>query len=100
VDHQVLQRENQVFSGTRGVSQNNRSLGFRPAFLQQSSGRVEVARLESGIPAPMHIINWLPGEWAASRGKDGAIESLVPGIVAGFLRDGRFYTREETAALQ
>lgn len=94
---QILQRENFRFAGTRGISENSRTLGFVPAFKQVASGRVEISRLENGRPAPMHLINWLPTEWAASRRVDGSIDSLKPGIVAGFVRDGVFYTREQTA---
>lgn len=99
MNNQQLQRENLAFAGTRGVSENNRASGFKPAFLEQSSGRVEVARFASGCAAPMHIINWLPREWAASQDQDGTIESLVPGIISGFLRDGVFYTREQAILL-
>lgn len=94
---QVLQKENRAYADTCGISQNNRILGFVPAFKQLSSGRVELARMQNGSPAPMHMINWLPAEWAASRSVDGTISCLIPGIIAGFVRDGVFYTREQTA---
>jgi len=34
----TLRDENQVFSGTGGVSAGNRTLGFRPAFKDTASG--------------------------------------------------------------
>lgn len=95
----TLKRENRAFRGTRGVSRNNRSSGFRPAFLDKKSGRVEVARLSDGKPAPVHVISWLPKEWATSVDTDGAVLGLKPGVISGFVKDGVFYTRQEVAEL-
>ncbi len=92
-----LRQDNLAFRGTTGVSENNRDTGFVPAFRQDDTGRIELARLKNGKVAPAHIISWLPTEWADSIGDDGTVEGLIPGIVAGFVRDGRFYTREEAA---
>ena len=97
MDNRTLRFENMAFAGTRGVSKNNRRFGFKPAFLNKRNGEVEVAKFENGSPAPMHIISWLPEEWAASRAEDGSIESLQPEIIAGFVADGIFYTRDEAA---
>ncbi len=99
MNNQTLKLENMALAGTRGISQNNIASGFKPAFLNKRSGRVEIARFESGSPAPMHLIDWLPKEWAASLGKDGSIQSLIPGIISGFSRDGVFYMREESSKL-
>lgn len=93
-----LRRENLAFAGTRGVSANNWAFGFVPAFRDTDTGRVEIARLANGRPAPMHIIEGLPTDWAAAR-VDGRVCALKASIVAGFLRNGVFYTREEAAAI-
>ena len=94
-----LVRENEEFCGTRGVSENNRDLGFKPAFLNKDTGEVEIARLEDGLPAPMHLITWLPRHWARVVDTRGAVLSLVPSVIAGFTQDGVFYTRAEAAEL-
>lgn len=99
MDNRALRLENRTYAGTYGVSQNNRSAGFKAAFCDQTNGRVELPRFENGSPAPMHIISWLPDEWAASRNGDGTIKRLVPGIVAGFTHNGTFYNREQAATL-
>lgn len=99
MNNQTLRLENMAFAGTRGISQNNAASGFKPAFLNKRNGRFEIARFESGSPAPMHLIDWLPIEWASSLGKDGSVQSLIPGIISGFARNGIFYTREESAKL-
>ena len=97
MNEQTLQQENEAYRGTRGVSENNRDRGFQPAFRDSDTGRIEVSRLQSGEPATMHIISWLPQEWAAETAADGAVMALKPGIDCGFVSDGVFYTREQAA---
>lgn len=99
MNNKTLRFENLAFGGTNGVSQNNASAGFAPAFLNSKSGRIVISRTKGGCPAPIHLIDWLPEEWAESTREDGSIEKLIPEIVSGFSRNGRFYTREETASL-
>ena len=99
MDNRDLQLENLAFAGTAGVSRNSRASGFAPAFLDKKTGLIEIARLENGQPSPTHIIRWLPSSWAGSLASDGSVKSLKPGIIAGFVRDGVFFTREQTAEL-
>jgi hypothetical protein len=99
MDNRKLQMENLAFGGTAGVSRNNRTSGFTPAFLDKKTGLIEIAKLKNGQPSPMHIISWLPRKWASRLAADGTVECLKPGIIAGFVRDGVFYTREQTAEL-
>ncbi|MEX2489506.1 MAG: hypothetical protein WD356_08285 [Pseudomonadales bacterium] len=97
MDNQRLQQENGQFCNTQGVSENNRALGFLPAFQDTVTGRIVLSTHENGTPAELHIIAWLPPEWAAQVDGRGRVLSLRPGIVAGFVRKGVFYTREEAA---
>lgn len=92
-----LRRENLAYAGTNGVSQQACAKRFVPAFKDLETGRVEVACSAPGTPAPMHLLHCLPDEWAAERDADGTITALKPSVIAGFVRDGRFYTREEAA---
>ncbi len=94
MDDQTLRRENLAYAGTNGISQNNH---LKPAFLDKRTGRVEIARLKDGRAAPMHIISWLPREWATDVKPDGSVQALISTIIAGFERDGVFYTREQAA---
>ena len=96
---QTLRFENKAFAGTRGISENNCESGFKPAFLDKKTGRVEIAKMKNGQEASMHLIAGLPHEWAASLAKDGSVETLQAGIIAGFELDGIFFTREEAAEL-
>ena len=52
VTQRSLRQQNQAFSGTNGVSQNNRSLRFLPAFRDEETGQVELARFEDCARAP------------------------------------------------
>lgn len=93
-----LRADNLAFAGTAGVSEHARKARFMPAFKDLATGRVEIARFTPGHPAPMHVLSCLPDEWAAERDADGAITVLKPSVIAGFVRDDVFYTREEAAA--
>jgi hypothetical protein len=95
--YERLREENETFAGTGGVSEHNATERFLPAFLDRSTGRVEPARREDGAPAPMHLLYCLPDEWVAARDAGGCIIALKDSIVAGFVRDGVFYTREQAA---
>jgi len=74
-------------------------LGFKPAFLHRETGQIEIARMSNGQPAPVHIISWLPAEWATSFNEDGTVKSISPQIIAGFVCNNDFYTREQLAEL-
>jgi hypothetical protein len=95
---QTLHRQNLAFAGTNGVSQNNRRQRFLPAFRDEDTGRVELARFPNGKLAPAHLIVGLPEVWATARAADGSILALKGSITAGFVRDDTFFTREEAAA--
>ena len=92
-----LRKDNVTFAGTGGVSQRNRSGGFLPAFYDAESGSVEVARFRDGAPAPLHLLEGLPEAWVKQRRPSGQVMAVKDSIVAGFLRRGRFYTREQAA---
>lgn len=94
-----IHRENLAFAGTGGVSAENRKRRFTPAFRDDETGRVELSRYQSGAAAPMHVLDGLPAEWITDRDAHGRPATLKAGVVAGFVRDGRFYTREQAAGL-
>lgn len=94
-----LREENETYAGTGGVSENNGQARFLPAFRDEVTGRVEMARMEDGRTAPMHLLCCLPDEWVTERDDSGRITGLKDTVIAGFVRDGAFYTREESARL-
>lgn len=94
-----LRRENLAFAGTAGVSDPAGRGRFVPAFREERSGRVELSRYANGKVAPLHVMDGLPEAWVEARTESGAPARLKAGVVAGFVRDGRFYTREQAAEL-
>lgn len=94
---QALRRQNQRYRGTGGISANNQASGFIPAFYDTVSGRNAISRFADGSPAPLHVLDGLPTEWIRHYDDEGHVSEVREGIIAGFLRAGRFYTREEAA---
>jgi hypothetical protein len=92
-----LKRENLAFSGTPGVSRENRVNGFRPAFYDSDTGRVVISRFLNGQPAPMHIMDGLPKSWIVERDADSRAIAIKRSVIAGFVNKGCFYTRAEAA---
>lgn len=93
-----IRRENLAFAGTGGVSRENRCRRFTPAFRDDATGQVELSRYANGLLAPMHLIDGLPREWVCARDEQGRPSAVKATIVAGFVRDGQFYTREQAAS--
>ena len=97
LSQELLQLQNRVYAGSGGVSRNSRSAGFVPGFLDRQSGVAMVSRFANGRAAPIHVLEGLPEQWVLQRDARGRVKQLKPDVVAGFIRSGRFYTREEAA---
>lgn len=93
----VLQRENTEFLGTGGRSQENRSLGFRPAFMDAETSAVYPSRFADGRPAPIHVLDGLPADLVVTRSASGRVVSVKATVVSGFLLGQEFFTREAAA---
>lgn len=94
---QLLQRENLFYRGSGGISQENRSYGFRPAFLDTETGEIFPSCFTDGRPAPCHILDGLPQTIVAVRAPSGRVMAVKSSVISGFVRGGRFYTREQAA---
>ncbi len=94
---QVLQGETRVYRGSGGISQENGGYGFRPAFLDTLTDSIHLSRFADGRPAPFHSIDGLPEALVLERDRNGKIMAAKPSVISGFVRDGRFYTRDEAA---
>ncbi len=94
----TLGAENRQFANTCGLSQHNATHNFLPAFRNEETGEVALARFADGRQAPMHVIIGLPDSWAIARNSRGQIAAIAGCVVAGFVRDGQFFTRAEAAA--
>ena len=92
-----LERENRIYAGTGGISQENRSKGFIPAFYDAETGAVELSRFANGSLAPVHLIEGLPDAWVVERDLKGMIRAIKRSVIAGFVRGEFFYTRQQAA---
>jgi hypothetical protein len=93
----ALRRETHAYRGTGGTSEESREQGFVPAFRDVASGRVYLSRFANGQPAPLHVVAGLPDEVVVRRDATGRVVAVKGTVVAGFVRQGRFYTREQAA---
>jgi hypothetical protein len=94
-----LQMETAAHRGTGGVSAENRALGFRPAFHDTATGETYPSTFADGRPAPFHVLDGMPETLVLARDRYGRISRVIGSVVAGFVRDGIFYTRAQAAAL-
>jgi hypothetical protein len=93
----VLEMENQRFKGTGSTNQENGCYGFIPAFLDSVPGTAYLYRFADGRMAPIHLLAGLPDELVSQRSTTGGITAVKNSVMAGFVRCGRFYTREQAA---
>jgi len=93
----VLERHNEEFAGTGGRSQENRPWGFCPAFMDMVTRAIYRSCFADGTSAPVHLLDGLPDDVVASRDARGRVIAAKASIIAGFVRDGCFYSREEAA---
>lgn len=91
----TLRIQNRVFAGTNGISQENCQLGFVPAFMDRETGSVYLSCTADGNPAPVHLLDGLPEHLVLARNDSGHVAEVKGTIIAGFIRDGHFYTREQ-----
>lgn len=94
---ETLARENIKFIGTRGVSKNNRSQGFAPAFLDTATGCIYRSRFQDGHLAPVHVLSGLPDDLFDTDSSSNGQLAVKPNVISGFLREDTFYSREEAA---
>jgi hypothetical protein len=94
-----LTQETQMHRGTGGISAENRSLGFRPAFMDRETSAVYASCFSDGRPSPFHLIEGLPDELVVARDAVGRAAALKYSVIAGFVRGGRFYSREDAGRL-
>ncbi len=97
LSNRVLALQNRIYQETGGVSEGNRDQGFRPAFLDQSTGTTWLSRFADGRIAPLHMLDALPDELIATRDMNGHVKTARDCVIAGFLRGGLFYTRGQAA---
>jgi hypothetical protein len=74
-------------------------LGFLPAFQDLTTEETHLSVNEDGSLAAVHLLDNLPDHWVVERDDQGRITALKEGIIAGFMRQGQFYTRVQLSRL-
>lgn len=90
VEQGTQQRNNHGFNFT-----NRAHLGFLPAFQDRETGETHLSLNAKGAISPIHLLDGLPEEWVEERDSKGRARVVKASIVAGYMRDGRFYTSRE-----
>jgi len=93
----TLEDENRRYMGGGGISEENRGLGFLPAYLDSATGSIHPSCFRDGRRAPIHLLEGLPKRLVLRREPSGKVVALKGSVSAGFVREGRFYTREQAA---
>lgn len=70
------------------------ALGFEPAFFDYATCRTYPSRRADGQPSNEHVLDGLPDEAVAVRADCGRVIAPRASLMAGYVRDGWFYTRE------
>jgi hypothetical protein len=93
-----LKRDAARYKGTPGISQNAATIGFLPAFRDEETGETHLSTFADGSLATIHLLEGLPDGWVLERDRAGRVLAIKDSVVPGFVRDGRFLTREELAS--
>ena len=72
-------------------------LGFQPAFMDVATCAIHLSRFANGQLAPFHVLDALPDELVVERSFFGRVLSTKRTVIAGFERNGFFYTRSAAA---
>jgi hypothetical protein len=96
---EALERENDFFRATGGVSQGNGQHAFCSAFWDSATGRIFLSRFRDGRQASVHVLDGLPEDLVLERDSDGRVLVVKDTVVAGFLHADHFYTREQVSLL-
>ncbi len=97
LNRSVLQHQNREFLGSGGRSEENQGRGFRPAFMDSDTLAIYASCFADGRAAPFHLVDGLPEHLIAGRLACGRIAAVKASVISGFVRDDRFYSRDEAA---
>jgi hypothetical protein len=97
MNEELLRQQNAAHLGTGGRSEENASLGFRPAFYDFATQKIYLSRFADGRLAPCHLLDGLPDELIVDRTVAGRVTSVKATVISGFVRNGYFFTRTAAA---
>lgn len=92
-----LNQQNIAYQNTQGISSNCTMSGYTPAFQDALSGEIHLSKFADGRLAPIHVIDGLPQEWIVKWDENKRALMAKETVIAGFVRDGIFFTRKQLA---
>ena len=97
IDQERLLGSQGARTGIASVTVLGASLGFRPAFLDFATQTLHPSCYASGEPAPFHTYEGLPEGAIADRLASGRAVAAKVTVIAGFERNGFFYSPASVA---
>ena len=94
-----IRAESRAYEGRGGTSTEAGRVGLLPAFLDRESGVVYPARYADGRLAPLHLLEGLPDALVIERDVGGRVSAVKRSVIAGFARNGCFFTRAQAARM-
>jgi hypothetical protein len=70
-------------------------IGIYPAFKDMNSGETHLSVRPDGSIASIHLLEGLPDHWIIARNPHGRVTALKDTVVAGYFRDGHFFSYSE-----
>jgi len=90
-----VEQQRSMYDRLGGAVFRDASFGFLPAFLDVKTRETHLSAYQDGEPAVIHMLDGLPGHWISEWGTDGRAIALKSSVIAGFMRNSRFYTINE-----
>lgn len=92
--HQAVQQQVK-YHQFNGAVFSDVSFGFMPAFKNLKDDVIHLSTDAQGELSVMHLFDGLPDHWVNEKDSLGKALTLKTEIIAGFMRDARFYTLSE-----
>lgn len=96
----VVIRVPQRYDHCRALCEESHAAGFQPAFLDTHTGVVYLSRFLNGQIAPLHFFDALPSNLVERDSNCSQARRLKNFVVAGYVSEDQFYTREEAAKVK
>ena len=90
-----LAEQRGVYDKLGGSVFRDASFGFMPAFMDLKNREIHLSAYADGMPSVIHIFDGLPGHWVEEWDDQGKAVALKSTVIAGFMRNGSFYTLKE-----
>lgn len=92
--HQAVQQKGR-YHHLNGAVFSDVSFGFMPAFKNLIDQQIHLSTDAHGELSVMHLFDGLPDHWINEKDAQGKALTLKSDIIAGFMRNARFYTLSE-----